>query len=136
MKSIQVQQLKTARFVCGYQSYFWSTKKLLDKCGWLSVKQQEVYATTLLAHKIVTLGLPRNISADMVQPHGRNTRAASQGNIRFGNNYRGMSEFTRSSFKYRAQKYYSQIPGELKTKPLSSFKCSLKKHVGRTISIR
>ena len=54
MKSIQVQQLKAARFVCGYQSYFWSTQRLLDKCGWLSVKQQEVYATTLLAHKIVT----------------------------------------------------------------------------------
>ena len=136
MKSIQVQQLKAARFVCGYQSYFWSTQRLLDKCGWLSVKQQEVYATTLLAHKIVTSSLPRNISADMVQPHGRNTRAAAQGNIRFGDNFRGLSEFTRSSFKYRAQKYYSLVPGQFKTKPLSSFKSSLKKHVARTISIR
>ena len=80
--------------MCGYQSYFWSTQRLLDKCGWLSVKQQEVYATNLLAHKIVTSSLPRNLSADMVQPHGRNTRAAAQGNIRFGDNYRGLSEFT------------------------------------------
>ena len=57
MKSIQLQQLKAARFECGYQSYFWCTKKLLDKCSWLSVKQQEVYATTLMAHKIVTSSL-------------------------------------------------------------------------------
>ena len=77
MKSIQVQQLKAARFICGYQSFYWSTQKLLNKCGWLSVKQQEVYATSLMAHKIVVSGLPRNISADMIQQHGTNTRAAA-----------------------------------------------------------
>ena len=81
MKVVQVQQLKAARFVCGYMSYFWSTKQLLQKCGWLSVKQQEFYSTTLLAHKIVISSLPRNISADMVVPHGRSTRAAAQGAI-------------------------------------------------------
>ena len=44
-------------------------------------------------------------SADMVVPHGRNTIAAVHGAIR--------SELTRSSFKYRAQKHYSQILGTL-----------------------
>ena len=136
INAIQVQQLKAARFVCGYQSYFWSTKQLLQKCGWLSVKQQEFYSTTLLAHKIVISSLPRNISADMVVPHGRNTRAAAQGNIRYGDNYRGWSELTRSSFKYRAQKYYYEIPGYMKNKSLSVFKSRLKKHVSDTVSLR
>ena len=56
--AIQVQQLKAARFVCGYNSYYWSTQKLLNTCGWLSIKQQEFYSTCLLAHKISTTGLP------------------------------------------------------------------------------
>ena len=136
MKSIQVQQLKAARFICGYQSFYWSTQKLLNKCGWLSVKQQEVYATTLMVHKIVVTSLPRNIYADMIQPHGRNTRAAARGNIRFGENYQGVSEFTRSSFKYRAQKYYSQIPDDMKNQSISTYKAKLKQHVAKTISIR
>ena len=136
LKSVQVQQLKAARFVCGYKSFYWSTKQLLDKCGWLSVKQQEYYSTTLLAHKIVTSSLPRNISADMVVPHVRNTRAAAQGLIRYGANYRGESKFTRSSFKYRAQKYYSDIPGEIKNMSLPVFKSRLKKHIAETVALR
>ena len=136
MKAVQVQQLKAARFVCGYQSYFWSTKQLLQKCGWLSVKQQDFYSTTLLAHKRVSSSLPRNICADMVVPHGRNTRAAAQGEIQYGQNYQGFSELTRSSFKYRAQKYYSQITGVMKNKSLQAFKSSLKKHTAEKVSIR
>ena len=136
MNAVQVQQLKAARFVCGYQSYYWSTRQLLQKCGWLSVKQQEFYSTTLLAHKIVISSLPRNISADMVLPHVRNTRAAAQGVIRYGENYQGYSELTRSSFKYRAQKYYSQIPGEMKNKSLQVFKSCLKKYTAETVAIR
>ena len=42
--------------------------------------------------------------ADMVQPHLVRTRAATQGQIRYGTNYRGELEMTRSSFKYRAHK--------------------------------
>ena len=63
LNSIQVQQLKAARFMCGYKSYYWSTQKLLNTCGWLSVKQQEFYSTCLLAHKISTTSLPRNLHA-------------------------------------------------------------------------
>ena len=33
LEAVQVQQLKAARFVCGYGSYYWSTTKLLKTCG-------------------------------------------------------------------------------------------------------
>ena len=82
LRAIQVQQLKAARFVCGYGSYYWSTQKLLKTCGWLSVKQQEFHSTTLLAHKIAINRLPRNLHAAMFQPYNVNTRAAAQGQIR------------------------------------------------------
>ena len=120
IKAIQVQQLKAARFVCGYSSYYWSTQKLLQTCGWLSVKQQEFYSTCLLAHKISMTSLPRNLHAAIVQPYTVNTRAAARGEIRYGNNYRGETDTTRSSFKYRAQRYYNAIPRDIKNQPFSN----------------
>ena len=136
LNSIQVQQLKAARFVCGYNSYYWSTQKLLHTCGWLSIKQQEFYSTCLLAHKISSTRLPRNLYSAIVQPHTYNTRAAAQGQIRYGAEYRGDSEMTRSSFKYRAQKYYNAIPADMKRQSLATFKVKLKNHAARNIPVR
>ena len=136
LKAIQVQQLKGARFVCGYRSFYWSTEKLLKTCGWLSVKQQEFHSTTLLVHKIAITSRPGNLHADMFQPYSVSTRAATQGQIRYGENYRGGNEMTRGSFKYRAQRYYSTIPQDLKNKPLGTFKVKLKQHTARYIPVR
>ena len=47
---------------------------------------------------------------EIIQPHSVNTRAAAQGSIRYGDHFRGESEQTRSSFKYRAMKYYNSLP--------------------------
>ena len=136
LNALQVQQLKAARFVCGYKSYYWSTKKLLNTCGWLSVKQQEFYSTTLLVHKIATTSLPHNIHSDMFQPYNVNTRAASQGQIRYGVQYRGENVMTRGSFKYRAQQYYSTIPRDMKIQSLGIFKSRLKKYANQKIPVR
>jgi hypothetical protein len=43
---------------------------------------------------------------------------------------------TRSSFKYRAQKYYSRIPVTMKIQPISSFKKHLKQFALRYIPVR
>ena len=133
---IQVKQLQAARWVCGYESFFWSTTKLLKKCGWLSVRQQEFYATSILAHKIVSTGAPRNLYSAMVAPHRRNTRAAANGGIQYGENYKGKTDLTRTSFKYRAQKYYSSIPASIKNTTLQAFKSRLKKYTADTIPVR
>ena len=103
VSALQVKQLKEACFVCGYSSYYWSRENLPKTCGWLSVRQQEFYSTTLLAHKIVSTSLPHSLSTDMVQPHTVRTRAATQGQIRYGTNYRKEYKVTRNSFKYIAQ---------------------------------
>ena len=134
--ALQVQQLKAARFVCGYSSYYWSTQKLLKTCGWLSVNQQEFYATSLLAHKISITNQPQNLSKEIIQPHSVNTRAADQGNIRYGDHFRGESEQTRSSFKYRAMKYYNSLPGHMKKQKIATFKVNLKKYSAENIPLR
>ena len=136
LRAVQVQQLKAARFVCGYSSYFWSTQKLLKTCGWLSVKQQEFHSTTLLAHNIATSRRPRNLHAAMFQPYNVNTRAATQGQIRYGDNFRGENEMTRASFKYRARQYYNTIPEGMKNQPLGIFKRKLKQHAAKHIPVR
>ena len=134
---IQVKQLQIARFECGYCSYYWSTTKLLEKCGWLSVRQQEFYATSLLAHKIVSTDVPRNLCSSIVVHHSRKIRAAANdGVIRYGENYGGKTDLTRNSFKYRAQKYYSSIPASIKNMPLQAFKTRLKKFTADNIPVR
>ena len=95
-KALQVQQLKAARAVCGYQSYYWSTRRLLSKCGWLSVNQlywQQVMMTT---HKILISKRPVNIHARMVARHEHGTRAAAGVSRGFGN------QTVKRSFNYSA----------------------------------
>ena len=59
LDAIQVQQLAAARVVCGYGCYRWSRRKLLDKVGWLSVRQLILYHTVIQAHKTLITGVPK-----------------------------------------------------------------------------
>ena len=51
LKGLQVQQLIAARTVCGFFSRGWSKKKLLDRVGWLSIRQLIYFHMVLQAHK-------------------------------------------------------------------------------------
>ena len=61
LKVLQVQQLTAARAVCGFYSRFWSKRKLLDRVGWLSVRQLIFFHTVLQAHKIIISGKPASL---------------------------------------------------------------------------
>jgi hypothetical protein len=88
LKSLQVQQLTAARIVCGYFSYGWSKRKLLDRVGWLSVRQLIQFHTILQAHKTIKTGQPRPMFHSISTDHPRNTRSAASGQIRFGESFR------------------------------------------------
>ena len=88
-----------------------------------------------MVHKIATTRLPHNIHSDMFQPYNVNTRAASQGQICYGVQYRGENVMTRGSFRCRAQKYCSTIPRDMKTQALVIFKARLKKHANQHIPV-
>ena len=68
-----------------------------------SFKQQEFQATSLLSHKIVSTGVPRNLYSAMSALHRRNTRAATNGGIQYGEKYKVKTYLTRTSFKYQTQ---------------------------------
>ena len=132
INALQVQQLNAARCVCGYKSYFWSTSKLLETCGWLSIKQQMVASTVSMAHKIVTTGVPKNIKATLILEYPYRTRQATNGDIRLLDNILKNEK----TFKFQARKYYNQIPIEIRQLQNDKFKKEMKKWVRESIPIR
>ena len=56
INALQVQQLRAARTVCGFQSMGWSRQRLFRKVSWLSVRQLIEYHIVLQAHKSITSG--------------------------------------------------------------------------------
>ena len=128
-KALQVAQLNAARAVCGYGSFYWSTKKLLKACNWLSVNQlywQQVLTTT---HKVLISKKPVNIYSRMVTGHNHGTRAAAGVSRGFGN------KVMKSSFNYSATKYNS-LPAKIReTTNLTSFKTQLRNWVERNIEM-
>ena len=141
LNALQVQQLKAARLVWGYQSYYWSTEKLLNKCNWLYIKQQEFYSTTVLAHSIITRSSPYHIYTGLV--HSRplyNTRAAEAADdvtrYHTWEAYGGHSGLVLGSFKCRAQRYYSSLPVAVRTGSMAAVKVKLKKHAKENVPVR
>ena len=84
LKSHQVQQLTAGRTVCGFHSRSWSKKKLIDRVGWLSVRQLIQYHTVLRAHKTIQTRRPTPLFNSISTDHLRNTRSAASGNIVLG----------------------------------------------------
>ena len=86
LKAILVQQLTAARAVCGFNSWGWSKKKLLDRVGWLSVRQLSHYSHS---QEKITSGVPRPLHQSISNHHPYKTRSAAQGLIRFGETFTG-----------------------------------------------
>ena len=130
LKALQVQQLNAARTVCGFQSRWWSTRKLLKQVGWLSVRQLIFYHTALQAHKTVTTGVPRPLFTNFSADNPYRTRSVTQGNIRLKEDYRSTK-----TFKYRAMTAYNSLPVDVRTGTQTTVKKKMKMWVAQNIPI-
>ena len=128
IKSLQVQQLAAARIVCGHQSQRWSRRQILEKVGWLSVRQLIFYCTVVQTCKILTTGVPRALHSALSSEYGRNTRNATAGNIR-------RSGRSMSTFQYRAAEFYNSVPTEIRSGSVSAVKAKLRKWIKTNIPI-
>ena len=128
--AVQVQQLAAARVVCGYGCYRWSKRKLLDKVGWLSVRQLILYHTVLQAHKTLETGVPKPLYQSLSGTYPRNTRNAAMGQIRQSNNFSSSS-----TFKHRAMQGYNSVPVSVRTGSTSTVKRKLKQWIKSNIPI-
>ena len=135
LNALQVQQLTAARTVCGYNSFFWSKKKLLDRVHWLSIRQLIFFHTALQAHKTIKSGVPRVMHESISTNHPYQTRGARNGLIRFGENFRGQSSLVDLSFKHRAVQVHNKVPASVRTGSLATVKKKLKKWVLQNVPI-
>ena len=130
LKSLQVLQMTAARTVCGPVSYRWSRRKLLERVGWLSLRQLIQFHTILQAHKIIKTGQPRPLAFSISSHHPRHTRSATSGYIRYGGSFRNQT-----TFKYRALQWYNSVPAEVKQGSTATVKAKLKVWVRNNVPI-
>ena len=117
-------------------SWFTPTRVLLNKCKWLSVKQLVFYQTVLTTHKIVKTKAPMYLHNKMNNSHPYKTRQATEGGIRFGEQFDVQSGLSRKSFCYRGTLDYNRIPADIRTaKTTATFKYKLKNWIKTNIPI-
>ena len=130
LRALQVQQLAAARLVCGVESGKWSKRKLLDRVGWLSVKQLVFYHTVLQAQKTLNTGVPKYLYHSLSTEYPRLTRSAASGLIRQNEGF-----LSTATFKYRASVFYNSVPMDIRTGSTVSVKRKLKKWIASNIPI-
>ena len=135
LKRLQVQQLVAARSVCGFVSRWWSRKKILERVGWLSIRQLAYYHTVLQAHKTICSGKPALLSQALESNFPYRTRSAAMGQIRFGETFFGNSSIISASFKHRAVHWYNAVPVSVRDGSIGSVKKKLKAWVLKNIPL-
>ena len=126
---LQVQQLAAARTVCGFLSRFWSKRKLLNRVGWLSIRQLAYFHTVLQAHKTIQSGKPASLCQAFSTKFPYRTRNASSGRIRYPEN------LSKSSFKNRAVHYFNEVPPEVFRGTLATVKYNLRSWVKQNVPL-
>ena len=120
-----------ARTVCGFESFNWSNRRVLERIGWLSLRQLSFYHTVLQVHRILVTKAPSPLYNSLISAYPYNTRSAAAGNIRFGDNYRS----EQLSFRSRARLQYNQVPIEVRSGSLDTVKKKLKHWIRLNVPI-
>ena len=133
LHSLQFQMNRAARSVTGLSS-FTSIKKLLDSCGWLTVKQLVVFKTKQLVHKTPLSKKSLYLHRKFCSGHTYTTRQHSTWCIRLNQTFRCKSVLPRNSFRHRGAYDYSALQADIRTsKTLQTFKSKLKRWIKMNI---
>ena len=117
-------------------SWYTPTRVLLNKCRWLSVNQLAFFQRVVTTHKIVKNKSPMYLNKKMNTCHPYKTRQATEGGIRFGENFDVKSNLSRNSFCYSGTMDYNRIPAEIRAaKTNIVFKYKLKNWVQSNIPV-
>ena len=131
-RKIQTIILQAARLVLGPKSARLSTSKILCQVGQMSYRQYEQYFTLRLAHQVLTVEQPESLVSMIGDIGPRTTRSQASGARILPPWNKSVS---RDSFRYRAIKYYNDLPSDVKeTKQKISRNKRIKLHVMSTVS--
>ena len=78
---------------------------------------------------------PAAIHLSISTKHPYRTRNAANGQIRFGEAFRGESDLVTASFKHRAVHWYNAVPASVRTGTLSTVKYKLRMWVKQSVPI-
>ena len=135
--ALQVCQNKAAKFVAGHTRQL-SVKQRLKECGWRSVRQEMVYHTVLMVHKIIVFKQPlylyKKLTADGDYPF--RTRQAARSSLRRGSSFRTNLELCKQSFRWRGTGLYEKLPPKLREQSnMKTFKNELDLWVKKNVPI-
>ena len=100
------------------------------------MRQLVFYHRVVTAHKIIKSKAPLYLHMKMSTNHPYQTRQATDGAIRFGENFEGRSSLTGNSFCYGGTVAYNMIPAEVRAaRTLQTFKQRLRKWVMSNIPV-
>ena len=135
LHALQVQLNKAARLVTG-QFGFTSTRKLMETCGWLSVKQLVVYQSAIMIHKTILSRKPFYMHSRLSMEYSYGTRQQASGCIRLDQTFRYRGDLPRNSFRVRGANSYNSIPADIRASlTMATFKSKLKKWILTNISL-
>jgi hypothetical protein len=146
MNTLQVQQLAAARVIMGHACFKWSTERLLQAVGWLSVKQLHQYSVLMLTHRVITTGRPRGLHGVLVSSFPYNTRrveerqdnmAHTPRQLRYGEQFGQVTSTSLAgrSFRYQALTY-NRLPAQLRSMQSSRLKPKLKLWIKANVSVK
>ena len=109
IQALQKAQNRAARFVTKLD---WSTPvaELLKQCGWLSVYQLVVYHSVVLVYKVMKHESPQYLFSMFSAEYKYKTKQAHNCLLRNTRDF-GL-ELNQDSFRWRAFKYYNDLPLE------------------------
>ena len=100
------------------------TRRLLNQCGWLSIRQLIFYHSAVAIFRTRESRLPVYLSQKLVTEHPYPTRLATGGGIRSEGIFGGL---TSKSFLIRGPRDFNNIPADIRNcKTLPTFKQKLK----------
>ena len=130
IRSLQVMQNRAARAVTG-KTWWTPTRRLLQDCRWLSVRQLIYYQTALQTYKILRSGKPVYFKQRMTTVHPLRTRQATGGGI-----WRGEETQTGSSFTSRGAQAYNSLPAVIRnSRTPQTFKKKLKQWIASNVPV-
>ena len=129
LRALQVQQLRAARAVCGFQSSRWSKVKLLGKIRWLYVRRLIEFYTILQVHKTLMTRKPRPLYHSLPVSYPYFTTGAASGHIRLSHNT------SLKSFRYRAMVSYNRVLQKVLNGSMETVKKNLKQWIGKNIPL-
>ena len=116
-KKVQTIQLEACRMAIGHKAARWSTKKLLETMGWVSIQKNLERASATTSHAIIHQNTPAQLAYRIREKYNTNNSIQTRmtGPYKLGPKPKMVGRTRITKYHYRANSYevYAKIPEEI-----------------------